>query len=1127
MRRDYLFNEGWEFIKTGTDVDIDVAMKNTLWAPVDIPHDWLIYDANNMYEDSQGIYRKSFTYIPQKDTCVFIKFEGVYMEPSVYVNGSFAGEWKYGYNTFEIDITNLLREGDNQIVVRVFHRNPNSRWYSGAGIYRDIWIKERPCTHLVTDGTYVRTIKTATGVGIKVSSEATDNSLSIGYRIIQDGGLVVAEANASVGEDCIIDIPDAIMWDINNPYRYSLETNLISSGKIIDSETINIGLRFISVDADKGLFLNGEHLKIQGVCLHHDLGALGAAFNAQAARRQLVLMKRMGVNAIRTSHNMPAPALVELCDELGLLLDDEMFDMWRLPKREYDYARFFDEWVSRDVAYFVRRDRNHPSVFMWSVGNEIYDTHAEPEKGYDTAKLLYDEVKLHDPDMNGRVTFASNFLEGESTQRCGDIFDMVGYNYGERLYEAHHKSHPAWSIYGSETGSTLQSRGIYHFPYSEAILTDYDEQCSSLGNSTCSWGAPNSEFCITTERDTEYSAGQFLWAGIDYIGEPTPYSTKNSYFGQADTACFPKDSYYMYQAAWTDYRVAPMVHIFPYWDFNEGQQIDVRVVSNAPAVELFFNGQSLGRCELDHMNGKKLSADYNLTYTSGKLEAIAYDEHGQAIARDVKESFGDAARLAIKAERTEGLADGRDMFFLEINAYDCDGKLVENANNRVRIRVDGPARLVGLDNGDSTDYDSYKIDSRRMFVGKLLAMIGTCAEPGEIKVYAEADGVEPAQIVLHTAKVDNCEGVATQYINASQACDEIPIRKIEIISDGGMNLSADNRTVRLRAIIHPQNATCKELEWYAFNNAGIKSLIADVQPTEDGAILTAKGDGEFNVRCYCKNGRDKVSVFSKLDFKAEGLGTAFINPYEPVYAALHDVADAEFGNASCHAISSPGGRESYFGFTNMDFGSFGSDEVTVSLFSFSDKQDFRIEIWDNEPGSESAVLLGSEIYNRPCIWDVYQPLTIKLNRRINGIHTICVKFFEFINVLDVRFTKPQKGLSVIPVVMNDQIYGDEYTVTEEDIRDIGNNVSIEFADMDFGEGVSKITICGRSHIDTNTVHILFSGEDGIQSRSMVELKYSDDFVEKTFEIEKKQGIQRVTFVALPGSHFDFRWFQFS
>lgn len=1128
MRSARLFNDNWQFIKVKPDTPEKDVFNSDGWTDVDIPHDWLIYDTGNLYEDSEGWYRKSFDFNPEKDAHYAIRFEGAYMEPVVYVNGIKAGEWKYGYNTFELEITNLLKNGTNEIKVKVSHRFPNSRWYSGAGIYRNIWFKTMPDTHIVSDGIYIRTERTSTGYNIKVSAEVNsdDKDLSVVYYVLDNQGNKVASEEFAPNETEIIAVGAPLEWSIESPNLYVLRTELRKHGVTIDSVDTRFGFRTIRYDKNEGFFLNEKHVKINGVCMHHDLGALGAAVNKAAIRRQLQMMKDMGANAIRTSHNMPAVELLDLADEMGILIDDEAFDMWHMAKNKYDYARFFDEWAVKDIRNFVRRDRNHPSVIMWSIGNEIFDTHADREGGLASTKLLLKAVLENDPDHNAYATFGSNFLEGEPTQRCADELLLVGYNYAERLYDAHHKAHPDWVIYGSETGSTLQSRSVYHFPYSEAILTDVDEQCSALGNSTCSWGARNSEFCITTERDNKYSAGQFLWTGFDYIGEPTPYQTKNSYFGQVDTAGFPKDTYYIYQAEWTDYKTNPMVHLFPYWDFNHGQLIDVRVTSNAPVVELFFNGHSQGRFEIDHQNGTELVGHWVVPYTSGRLEAVAYDENGNEIARDVQQSFKDAADIVLKADKTTMLADGEDMVFVEINMYDRDGNEVKNANNRVQVEVIGAGRLAGLDNGDSTDYDQYKGNSRKLFMGKLLAMIAAGTEPGEIRVRVTSPSLKPAELVIESTASDVRQGISAKTANyKSEINEEIPIRKIDIQSLNGTKLTKEQPQTELKAVIYPADSTYKDLEWCVLNDAGVVSNLAEIVYENDKIMLHAKGDGKFNVKCYSRNGGGKVNVISMLGFEVDGIGSAFINPYEPIAAALYTISSAEMGNASEHGVATPKHKEAYIGFANVDFGSFGTDEVELNIFTH-DQADFVVQLWSGIPNEAGSELILDGIYNKPVIWDVYQGEKFKLNKRIKGIHTICLLTKEFINIRDFIFTKPDKGLAQINAADNDKIYGDDFVVCGTSVNGIGNNVSIDFDDMDFGDGVRSIIVKGTSYTEVNTINIIFTDESGVQTRQMLEFLHTDSAEEKTFEIKEIKGLNKVTFVFLPGSHFDFDWFRF-
>lgn len=640
-------SKGWQFSKQPLRSELAKVAAGADWIAVTLPHDWLIYDTRNLYENGEGWYRTRlrFDEVPVNEL-VFLRFEGVYMNSTLYVNGQVAGEWKYGYSTFEFDITPHLTAGENEIYMRVIHESPNSRWYSGAGIYRPVWLKTVPKTHIAADGLYIAARATE-GQAWTVDVDAelhtaeaagSGTKLKLRHSILDAAGTLVAgqvtevtvQGELTVHTHSRLTVDQPLLWDISSPYLYSLQTELLADDEVIEVEQERFGFRTLELDSDKGFFLNGRHVKINGVCQHHDLGALGAAVNKAALRRQFVLLQEMGVNAIRTAHNMPAVELMELADEMGLLIVSEAFDMWERSKTPYDYARFYPEWWKRDIASWVRRDRNHPSLLMWSIGNEIYDTHAD-SRGQELTRDLQEEVLVHDPRGNAFVTIGSNYMPWENAQKCADIVKVAGYNYAEKYYEQHHKEYPDWIIYGSETCSTVQSRGVYHFPLAQSVLADDDQQCSSLGNSSTSWGAKSTEACITADRDASFSLGQFLWTGFDYIGEPTPYHTKNSYFGQLDTAGFPKDSYYIYQAEWTDYRAHPMIHIFPYWDFSQDQLIDVRVCSNAPRIELFLNEVSQGSVDIDHAHGHKLLGEWQLPYADGVLRAVAYDEKGRSL----------------------------------------------------------------------------------------------------------------------------------------------------------------------------------------------------------------------------------------------------------------------------------------------------------------------------------------------------------------------------------------------------------------------------------------------------------------------------------------------------------------
>jgi beta-galactosidase len=928
-------------------------------------------------------------------------------------------------------------------------------------------------------------------------------------------------------------IENPFLWSVDDPNLYQLITQLHIVGTIQSIESIsqNIGFRRIILDPDQGLSLNGRKIKLNGVCEHHDLGALGAAFNKTALKRRFAILKQMGVNAIRTTHNMPAPELMDLADEIGMLVVSEAFDMWERSKTPYDYARFFKDWVHFDIKSWIMRDRNHPSLLMWSIGNEIYDTHAD-DRGQKLAKMLKGYVLKYDPNENAKVTIGSNFMPWENAQKCADIIKFAGYNYAEKYYQKHHKEHPDWIIYGSETASVVQSRGIYHFPYEKSLLADDDEQCSALGNSTTSWGAKSAESCILAERDTTFSLGQFIWTGFDYIGEPTPYHTKNSYFGQLDTASFKKDSYYIYQAAWTNYKTKPMIHIFPYWDFNIGQIIDVRVCSNAPKIKLQFNGSTIGVHEIDHKCGTKLVGWWKIPYEKGELKAMAYDETGNVIATDVKRSFGDSKKICLSADKLKLIADGSDLIFLEITMEDEYGTAVENANNRVQVNVAGAGRLIGLDNGDSTDYDQYKGLSRRLFSGKLMAIIGATLTPGKIRIEVSSIGLESqfAEFEALPIKDGVLEGISSFVKNQELPCimgncEEIPLRKIEIISDSGKVLDASKKEIVVRARLYPENTSYQQIEWSAVDAAGIVSDIVRTEAFGHEAKVIALGDGEFRLRCTSKNGSDKTKLISQLEFKAVGLGTAYKDPYGFISAGLYDYCKGEVRNGNERGIATSRDGETQIGFHGIDFGSYGSDIITIPIFALTNEEYF-LQIWQGMPEEDQSTLLSDVIYQKESKWNVYQEETYKLSKRLHGITSICFVLHQKVHIKGFSFKQKNRAFEQNMAAECNRIYGDTFEIKGKSVEGIGNNVSLEFEDMNFTNSCTgRIIVYGRSNIDKNTIHIRFDNHEG-ESIQLIEFFKSTQYEEKVFDLKKITGIQKVTFIFLPGCNFDFGWFRF-
>ena len=1157
-------NSEWLFFKQPlSDTTTTLPAQNdSRFYPVNLPHDWLIANSADHYENSEGWYQKTISsdilpFDASSDDDWLLYFEGVYMDCTIFVNGMQAGEWKYGYSSFEVRLTPFLKTGENTILVHVRYQSPNSRWYSGAGIYRSVWLKKVPAVHIASDGIAAETHRLENGKwslcmhttlekeGIQLSAKdffASENdnestSLSLSFCVqTLDGTVILSE----IQEDTPVTLTNIKPWDISEPNLYKIVCTLSENGTAIQTETITTGFRTTRFDTNEGFFLNDVHIKLKGVCQHHDLGALGSAVNRSAIKRQLTILKSMGVNAVHTTHNMPAVELLELADEMGILIVDEAFDMWEMSKTTYDYARFFKEWSARDVKSWICRDRNHPCVILWSIGNEIYDTHAN-EHGQEITRYLKEQVLLHDPYGHALPTIGSNFMQGENARKCADILKIAGYNYAERLYNKQHSDHPDWVIYGSETSSTVQSRGIYHFPLAKPLLTDDDGQCSSLGNSTVNWGAKNQQFCAVSDLHMPFSLGQFLWSGFDYIGEPTPYQSRNSFFGQIDTAGFPKDAYYFYQSVWTDAKTNPMIHLLPYWDFNPGQMIDVRVYTNAPKVALFLNGTLIGEKTLAHTEEDNMIADWQLPFEAGTLKAIAYDENGVEIARDEASSFGDAASLHLTANRSQVTADGSELIFVTIDALDTDGHAVANANNRVHVTVTGEGMLAGLDNGDSTDCEPYKGDCRRLFSGKLLAIIAPSLTAGTITITASSDGLTSASLTVNTTSYsessdekDPCaEDLHLMTITRDPLADsissqsDIPVRKITLSCETFTHLTADAPSAVIYASVSPANATTQTLDWKVTNAEGVTVPYAILEPIDNTHVrIHALSDGSFFVRCSVTNGRGHTTLYSTLAFTATEIGTMNLNPYTFTVGSLYSDSEGEIANGNAHGAATGSEGTTSITYGPFDFGTFGSDTVTIPIFE-TESRPVDLTFIEGKTKTQSGTVLCRGHYDKKMIWDTYQEETFKLPKRLTGVTTFTIQVTNRkLHIGGLSFKKLEKAWSPLSVTDIDRIYGDAFCKTDDAITGIGNNVTIEYTDMDFGERTCVvIEITGRSPIEKNTIHVRTSNGTN-ETLNIAEFPYSDDYVTKRFPVNVLSGSQTVTLLFLPGSNFDLKGIRF-
>ena len=1118
-----LYNAGWEFVKLPNGsayIDAEAAV----WTKIDLPHDFLISQEDALYETADGWYR-CVLHVPADwlDKAVILRFDGVYMDCDVLLNGDVICTHHYGYTCFNAELTGRLQAGDNVLHVHIRHQSPNSRWYSGAGIYRDVTLHVLPKRHIALDGTYITTRRNGADWTITIETELTGEGAewSIVHRLM-DPHDIVCEATAKVDGNkatAVMTVHDPDLWEVGDGGCYELITTF---GEQVIRE--NIGFREIEITTDRGLFVNGKHVKLHGVCLHHDLGCLGSAFNVTAARRQLEAMKRMGVNSLRTSHNPPAKQVMDLCDELGILVVDEAFDMWQQPKTTYDYARFFDVDVEADVAYWVRRDRNHPSLLMWSIGNEIGDTNNNPEQAGKVTQMLCEYVRRHDPKGNGMTTIGSNYMPWAGAQHCAQFVEAVGYNYGEKLYEKHHVEHPEWGIYGSETASTVSSRGVYRFPMSAPILTDDDLQCSSLGNSNTSWGTQNVAKMIVDDLNCEYSLGQYIWTGIDYIGEPTPYHTRSSYFGAMDTAVFPKDYWYLYKALWTD---KPTVHIGVHWDWNPGQTIDVPVMTNGASVELFLNGVSLGVKAVDLRDGDQCWPVWQVPFAAGELKAVAYTADGAVLSEDTRVTSVNTARIVLSTERHVLSASGSDLSFVTMMAVDAQGNPVENACNRVHVSVTGQGMLMGLDNGDSTDRDGYKTTTRRLFNGKLLAVIGDIGEEGNVHIEVTSPGMETVTLDIPVVRgVNACQRVRSVPLCREEVMpDEILVRKIELIPMGSKHLTPDNKAVSFRVVTHPANAMPQELNFRITNAKGIESPCATYAVEGDIVTVTALGDDTVYLRASCNNGYSHARIISQQDILIEGLGQPNLDPYSFISGGLYTLSYGELTSGNEQGVAFARDGESMAGFVNVDFGTVGSDEITLPIFAL-DSSHYDVTLWDGHPrdGGEIIAVLP---YQKVSRWNVYQPETYKLPQRLTGLHTLCFTMNRKVHLKGFSFTKQSRAWMKLSTLQADAVYGDSFARTAEGVLGIGNNVSLVYGNMDFADATrAMLTIDGCTPLKENPITIRFQNEAGESLTTLAQFK-GNERAEQSFLVEVLPGVCTVSFVFLPGCQFDFYGFIFA
>ena len=800
------FDEGWKFNLGDSAAYSQPDFNDSSWRSLNLPHDWAI-EGDFSKENPSGTgggalpggigwYRKTFTVPGYKEgEKVYIDFDGAYMNTTVYINGHELGTRPYGYASFSYDITHWLKEGDNVIAVKVDNSDqPNSRWYSGCGIYRHVWLRKLDAIHVAQWGTYVTssditpdsaTVNIATTVD---NTSATDAEVTLTTRVIDPKGkgaaTVPASDNIAAGKSATVNqtarVADPQLWSLDNPALYSVVTDVAVGGKTVDTYQTTTGIRTIEFTADKGFFLNGEQVKINGVCMHHDLGALGAAVNTRAIRRQLEILQEMGVNAYRASHNPPAPEVLALCDSMGILVMDEAFDMWRKRKTERDYARFFDEWHERDLTDLVTRDRNHPSIIMWSIGNEVLEQWSDAAAdtlsleeanlilnfGHGADKLakdgdemsvnsmltakLADIVKQLDPTRP--VTAGMNEPNPGNHLIKSGALDVIGLNYHDEWYDDAEKNYPGKPLLGSETVSALMTRGYYKNPSDSIIIApkrwdipyeDPSFACSAYDNEHVPWGTTH-ENSLRRMKDDRVM-GQFIWTGFDYIGEPTPYGwpARSSYFGIVDLAGFPKDVYYMYQSEWRPDKT--VLHLFPHWNWTPGQTVDLLAYyNNADEVELFVNGKSQG---VRSKGDGEYHVMWRVPFEPGTVKAVSR-KAGKTVAEQVINTAGEPAQIRLTPDRATIAADGNDLSFVTVEILDSDGNLCPTAVNEVTFTVEGAGQNEGVDNGNPISLERFKADSRKAMAGKALLIVRNNGKKGDINVKAVSPGLSDATVTL-------------------------------------------------------------------------------------------------------------------------------------------------------------------------------------------------------------------------------------------------------------------------------------------------------------------------------------------------------------------------------------------
>lgn len=1233
--RSALFNDGWRFYKT-SDKESDFSSVNeddSSWQKVRLPHDFQIEQSGNMrsrytmLKDLMGWYRKSFT-LPE-ELCgkhISIRFDGIYQDSKVYINGqalpefgeensAYSGTHYYGYKTFEVDLSSYLNFGDTPNIIAVsckdFHSS--SRWYTGGGINRNVWITVSDNVYIPLHGTYVSydLSKDYYSAVVNAKTEVINDTeekaeVTIHHRLYNNGqildGLKIDDISAVISPgdtaklSACFTINNPVLWGLSwdeNGSLYSLHTEVIVNGNVTDTYISEFGIRDIQWDPETGVYLNGEHIKLQGVCQHENLGSLGSANNAAALERQVVILKKMGVNAIRTAHNICTPELITICNRLGMLVLEEVFDAWDDTKDgKYSLggqSLFLNSYES-DIRSMIRRDRNAPCVFMWSIGNEILQTvwGSMDESWYKIENMLN---WIHEEDAKGKryVTLAqmqwtTDFSQKISNKLCQYMYDnfgdygVMGQNYREYYMEKTHELYPCRKFVSTESSSETRSRGVYHEGF--YVYAHDDQQVSSLGNAGPAYFI-SAEDLYKFDTNRDWYAGQFIWSGFDYIGEPTPYDTKNSYFGIIDTAGLPKDAYYFYKSAWN--KDEHTVHIFPSLDKNNGDRITVYVYSDAEAVDLYYIPKLGSSYKPQHLtdtikwnnsyNEKwstsnkpsykdKLHFEFDMVYHPGTIYAVASYPDGHK-AYTCLSTPDDASQIRLRADRNKIAADGMDMTFVEINACDADGNIVSFDSDRVRVEVSGAAELVSTDSGNSVDYDTYQSQTRRLFNGKAVAYIRSNGEVGDIHITVSGINMKSETITISASPIDAVTNnpVTSTYERADSTLDmSIPIgstiyaRKLEITPKNGSNttLTKDNPAAVFNYRLLPENTnTDGTLNFSVIGTNGyVRVNNAGITVDEERKTITVTGlkPGTFRIYGTFTNGWKNPQLLSTYTLINESSFSDDPSLINDAYSNISAIKLDPSSNNQSYTIDYDNGvitgiyrSDDTLVYKDVEFGTDYSRNLILNCYNTGSEAFLEIYIDDELintiviPANESAIY-SRHVYSLHGITGTHN---ITFRNKVQGSR-LSIKSFCFTG----SETDPYNAYERIEGENFDYYTCAEHVPTVEEYTDsngevhhtlnIVDNSAVYYKGIDLGEqGSDLLEICMKRTDDSGNIAVtigdLNSGDAKEQYPDWGSLpSYKNgEYTVYRFKLDKVYtGIQDVSLFAYPGDVTYIDWFRF-